>query len=222
MTSKIRRLANARSAAMKRASIGAIGLLECLSFEKTSRVDYSHSTSSRCGCCRSPGPAGSSEKDVLGLWIEQTEGAKFWLRVPSSRRSGNGRADRPTPCTRSSFSTGCGSRYATKGWSRIRRSTSRSPICGSKLPVRSRAAYSTGLWPKLRTDGRLRNGAAVVIRRFRAHRKPGFHTKLPCHPACRPRTAMPPGARPDAASSTRRAAVRPLGRTASKRRRSRR
>ncbi|MGY3621669.1 transposase-like protein [Bradyrhizobium sp. USDA 10063] len=21
------------------------------------------------------------EKDVLGLWIEQTEGAKFWLRV---------------------------------------------------------------------------------------------------------------------------------------------
>ncbi len=21
------------------------------------------------------------EKDVLGLWIEQTEGAKFWLKV---------------------------------------------------------------------------------------------------------------------------------------------
>jgi transposase-like protein len=24
---------------------------------------------------------GDGEKDVLGLWIEQTEGAKFWLRV---------------------------------------------------------------------------------------------------------------------------------------------
>ena len=23
----------------------------------------------------------SGEKDVLGLWIEQTEGAKFWLKV---------------------------------------------------------------------------------------------------------------------------------------------
>jgi putative transposase len=25
------------------------------------------------------------EKDVLGLWIEQTEGAKFWLKVVNER-----------------------------------------------------------------------------------------------------------------------------------------
>ena len=51
-------------------------------------------------------------------------------------------------------------------------------------------------------------------------RKADFHPKLPCHPVCQSRSAMPPGARRDAASSTRRAAARPSGRTASRRERS--
>ena len=29
----------------------------------------------------------SGHKEVLGLWIEQTEGAKFWLRVMNELRS---------------------------------------------------------------------------------------------------------------------------------------
>ena len=29
----------------------------------------------------SPAGVAQGKKDVLGLWIEQTEGAKFWLRV---------------------------------------------------------------------------------------------------------------------------------------------
>src|SRR5258705_1114517 len=45
-------------------------------------------------------------------------------------------------------------------------------------------------------------------------RKADFHPKLPCHPVCRSRSAMPPGARRDAASSTPRAAARPSGRIA--------
>ena len=28
-----------------------------------------------------------SEKEVLGLWIEQTEGAKFWLKVMNELRT---------------------------------------------------------------------------------------------------------------------------------------
>jgi len=47
-----------------------------------------------------------------------------------------------------------------------------------------------------------------------------FHPMLPCHPVCRSRNATPPGARLDAASSTRRAAARPSGRTASRPQRS--
>jgi len=47
-----------------------------------------------------------------------------------------------------------------------------------------------------------------------------FPPKLPCHPVYQSRSAMPPGARPDAASSTRRAAARPSGRIASRRQRS--
>jgi putative transposase len=27
------------------------------------------------------------EKDVLGLWVEQTEGAKFWLKVVEERKA---------------------------------------------------------------------------------------------------------------------------------------
>src|SRR5882724_4939721 len=50
-------------------------------------------------------------------------------------------------------------------------------------------------------------------------RKAAFHPKLPCHPVCQSRSAMLPGARPDAASSTRQAAARPSGRTASRRQR---
>ena len=45
-------------------------------------------------------------------------------------------------------------------------------------------------------------------------------SKFPCHPVCRSRSAMPPGARPDAASSTPRAAARPSGRIASRPQRS--
>jgi transposase-like protein len=30
-----------------------------------------------------------SEKEVLGLWIEQTEGAKFWLKSLPQRRLGS-------------------------------------------------------------------------------------------------------------------------------------
>jgi transposase-like protein len=30
----------------------------------------------------------AGEKEVLGLWIEQTEGAKFWLKSPPSRKRG--------------------------------------------------------------------------------------------------------------------------------------
>ena len=51
-------------------------------------------------------------------------------------------------------------------------------------------------------------------------RKTAFRPKLPCHPVCRSRSAMLPGARRDAASSTRRAAARPSGRTAPRRQRS--
>src|ERR1700751_4904242 len=34
------------------------------------------------------GITASGEKDVLGLWIEQTEGAKFWLKVMNDLRNG--------------------------------------------------------------------------------------------------------------------------------------
>lgn len=34
-----------------------------------------------------PGITASGEKDVLGLWIEQTEGAKFWLKVMNDLRN---------------------------------------------------------------------------------------------------------------------------------------
>ena len=47
-----------------------------------------------------------------------------------------------------------------------------------------------------------------------------FHSKFPSHPFCRPRSAMPQAVQSDADSSSRRAAVRPLGRTASRRQRS--
>jgi putative transposase len=30
----------------------------------------------------------NGEKDVLGLWIEQTEGAKFWLKVVNELKTG--------------------------------------------------------------------------------------------------------------------------------------
>ncbi|SCB52422.1 Transposase, Mutator family [Bradyrhizobium yuanmingense] len=33
------------------------------------------------------GITASGEKDVLGLWIEQTEGAKFWLKVMNDLRN---------------------------------------------------------------------------------------------------------------------------------------
>jgi putative transposase len=29
----------------------------------------------------------SGHKEILGIWIEQTEGAKFWLRVMSELRN---------------------------------------------------------------------------------------------------------------------------------------
>ena len=32
----------------------------------------------------------AGDKEVLGLWIEQTEGAKFWLRVMSELKARNG------------------------------------------------------------------------------------------------------------------------------------
>ena len=51
-------------------------------------------------------------------------------------------------------------------------------------------------------------------------RNADFYPKLPCHPVCQSRSAMPPGARPDAASSTRPAAAHPSGRIASRRQRS--
>jgi len=44
--------------------------------------------------------------------------------------------------------------------------------------------------------------------------KAACHPKLAGHPVCRSRSAMPPGARRDAASSTPRAAARPSGRIA--------
>ncbi len=31
----------------------------------------------------------AGEKEMLGLWIEQTEGAKFWLKSLPSRRRGS-------------------------------------------------------------------------------------------------------------------------------------
>jgi putative transposase len=31
----------------------------------------------------------AGEKEVLGLWIEQTEGAKFWLKSLPSRKRGS-------------------------------------------------------------------------------------------------------------------------------------
>jgi len=37
----------------------------------------------------------AGQKHVLGLWIEQTEGAKCWLRVYPGRRFG----DQPPPMT---------------------------------------------------------------------------------------------------------------------------
>ena len=43
-------------------------------------------------------------------------------------------------------------------------------------------------------------------------RKAAWHLKLPYHPLCRPPIAMPRGARPNAASSTRRAAAHPSDR----------
>ena len=57
-------------------------------------------------------------KEVLGLWIEQTEGAKFWLRVMNElrHRGVDGRADRGrrwperlslTPSTRCSPTPRC-------------------------------------------------------------------------------------------------------------------
>jgi putative transposase len=38
----------------------------------------------------------SGHKEILGIWIEQTEGAKFWLRVMSELRNrrGPGHPDR--------------------------------------------------------------------------------------------------------------------------------
>lgn len=33
------------------------------------------------------GITASGEKDVLGLWIEQTEGAQFWLKVMNDLRN---------------------------------------------------------------------------------------------------------------------------------------
>ena len=37
----------------------------------------------------------SGEKDVLGLWIEQTEGAKFWLKVMNDRKRFSDHTGRP-------------------------------------------------------------------------------------------------------------------------------
>jgi hypothetical protein len=62
--------------------------------------------------------------------------------------------------------------------------------------------------------------AAVVIKRFKASGEAAFQPKLPCDPVYQSRSAMPPSARPDAGSSTRRVAARPSGRTASRCRRS--
>ena len=44
--------------------------------------------------------------------------------------------------------------------------------------------------------------AAVAIKRFKASGEAAFHPKLPCDPVYQSRSAMPPGARPDAGSST--------------------
>ena len=40
------------------------------------------------------GVRADGRKEILGLWIEQTEGAKFWLRVDSgTKRNGLSKAD---------------------------------------------------------------------------------------------------------------------------------
>jgi len=62
--------------------------------------------------------------------------------------------------------------------------------------------------------------AAVVVKRIKASGEAAFYPKRPCDPGYQSRSAMPPGALPDAGSSTRRAVARPSGRTASRCRRS--
>jgi transposase-like protein len=37
------------------------------------------------------------EKDVLGIWVEQTEGAKFWLKVLQGSQGGGGRPQGDLP-----------------------------------------------------------------------------------------------------------------------------
>jgi hypothetical protein len=48
------------------------------------------------------------EREVQGLWIEQTEGAKFWLKSPPSRKRGvfprpSARCSRKRRCIPASF-----------------------------------------------------------------------------------------------------------------------
>ena len=37
--------------------------------------------------------SGAERKDVLGLWIEQTEGTKFWLKVVNDLKARGGQSN---------------------------------------------------------------------------------------------------------------------------------